>query len=345
MQNSGVASVRFPIVYYITLSTGLLLIYYLIIPSDYYEPIVEFTAQMMRLSLKLLGINASVINNIVTTPEFSLRIVAECTPVLGLLIYAAFVVTQRATISLKVQWLLLGACSLVAVNIFRLLITFRISMYNPDLFNIVHLYFGQLMMSSCVIAMCVGWSQRNQIVSKRDSLAFFLLRFGLIFSLLFLPWLYLQSSYIDILNEIAAFGFRLIGYTSGMNLRQGEVVLAAFDVIFFSSLMLATSALKRTDRIKWLIFGFFAISLTHIIMQACLLGNFLKPQHMWAVGFGIAGITHWVLPILMWVIAVYGGQLLGRVKPISPLNGQTDRKTIQRGRRTPTANRQRSAQE
>jgi exosortase/archaeosortase family protein len=296
---------------------------------------------MMRLSLRLLGINAAVTNNIVTTPEFSLRIVAECTPVLGIFIYAAFIIIQRATITLRVQWILLGACILVAVNLFRLLITFRISMYKPDLFNIVHLYFGQLMMSSCVIAMCVGWSQRNQILSKRDSLAFFILRFGLIFSLLFLPWLYLQSAYIDFLNEIAAFGFRLFGYIAGMNVRPGVVVSAAFDVIFFSSLMLATTALKRTDRIKWLIFGFFAISLTHIIMQACLLGNYLKPQHMWAVVFGIAGITHWVLPILMWVIALYGGQLFGRGQSVIPICGQTDEKTVQQVLQRPATKRRR----
>ncbi len=332
-KNSSTNSVRLPIIHYITLSFGFLLIYYLIIPSDYYEPLVEFTAQMMRLSLNLVGINAAVINNIVTTPEFSLRIVAECTPVLGIFLYAAFIIIQRAPIILKVQWILLGACILVAVNLFRLLITFRISMYKPDLFNIVHLYFGQLMMSSCVIALCVGWSQRrNQIVSKQDSPAFFLLRFGFIFSLLFLPWSYLQTAYVSILDEIVAFGFRLFGYAAGMNLRLGEVDIAAFDVIFFSSLILATRSLKKTDRIKWLMIGLSAISLTHIIMHTCLLGNFLKMQHMWSVGFAIASTTHWMLPILMWVIAVYGRHLFGRVQHLSPACGKTNRKAAQRER-------------
>lgn len=294
---------RLQLTFFIMLCSGLM-VGYISIPEAYFKPLNELTAQLLGLAMKSLGIDTNVINNRVVTTEFSVRIIPECTPILCLLIYTAFIVSHQATIKSKIQWLFLGACTLVAVNLLRLIITLQVSRHNPDLFPIVHIYFSELMMSGCVITMCLGWMQyRGQILSK-NSPALFILRLGLMLSLFFLPWLYLQRAYMQIVVEIVVFGFRMLGYKAGMNLRPGELVIAGFSIIFFSSLILATRSLKSKDRIYSLLIGIFTLSLTHIIINTCLLGNFLMPQPMWVIVLKAASITCYVLPILMWMIAV-----------------------------------------
>lgn len=299
---------------------SILLLTFISIPDHYLEPATLFTATMLCVALKTLGLQASVSGNYVSTVMFQVEIISSCTPIVPIFIFLAFVSAQKYKLLYKINGFLFGALILIAANLLRLVITFIISFHNPNLFHITHIYFGQLMTGGVIVALCLGWMQYHQQISSKDSLFLFLLKVTLIIGILLIPWWHFHKYYLNIINKTAVFFFSLCGYNVGISLRTDEIPYSVFSIIIFLSIMISTKSIKN-GLIK-IISGFLILSTVQLLMNMCLLGNYIKPQVLWSVGFMIFNISNFVLPIIIWIIYVHDVPLIFNSPNISPICGQ-----------------------
>lgn len=286
------------------------LLSYISIPPVFFKPFSEFTAQILAITLTMLGNGVDVTGNYVSMSSgFSCLIVEGCTPISGILIYSAFVLTHPSTVKEKFYGFLIGIPSLTLANLLRLVVTFLISSVNSNFFQVVHLYFGQLMMTTSVIALCIYWGGQKKMALSSKPLFFYVLRIFLTFSLLFFPWLYIYDFYVCFINNVTSLIFRIFNYTVGMALRENEILASPFRIIFFASLIFSSQRLAKRDQLKYFLIGFFALAFIHILMNSCIIGNFLKPHILWAASYKLAATAYAILPIFMWMAFVYKKKL------------------------------------
>lgn len=306
-------------IYFICICSFFLLIL-TFIPDYYFEPLTHLTAVMISGVINAIGLKSRVVGPYVSSLEFQINIIPSCTPVVSILIYSAFIITRQYSLRRGVECLISGACILFAVNLLRLIATFIISMYKPDLFHITHVYLGQLLTSGVLIALCIGQLQFEKRTEEKDSPLLFLLRTALLLFILIIPWWYLFPFYIHFIDICVIHIFKLFGFQAHLELQTNEVPLSVFNVIIFFSLVLASKSIKT--RAKTLIFGFSILSFTQLLMNICLLGNYIQPKMIWAVGFKSIGLIHAVMPFIMWVIANNGMSFVPGRRYVGPIFGQ-----------------------
>lgn len=303
---------------------SILLLTFISIPDHYLEPVTLLTANMLYIALKTIGLKTSVFGKHVATEMFQVEIVSSCTPFVPILIFLSFISAHNDKLQHKINGFLLGSLILIAANLLRLVITFIISTHNPNLFNITHIYFGQLMTGGVIVALCMGWMQYHQHISSKDSPVIFLLKVALIIVILLIPWWHFYKYYAQIIDKTAVFIFSLCGYNVGISLRTDEIPYSVFSIIIFLSIMISTKSIK--NRLIKIISGFLILFTVQLLMNMCLLGNYIKPQILWSVGFMIFNISNFVLPVIIWIIDVHNAPLIFNTRNISPICGQNKKR-------------------
>jgi exosortase/archaeosortase family protein len=263
-------------------------------------PLCRATAVQVGTLLSLAGGMPHVRGDLITLSGFTVRIVTECTPLYACLLYCAFVLAQPSSWQRTLAGLLLGMAVITAANLLRItLVTAVGTVVAPILFDILHVYLGQVAMLILVVAAALFWLRWSSDAPTQLS---FLLRAGLIATALFVPWLAINRDYVEVLDNLVALLFSLIypGYQL-LTPRPLAIYNHTFAVPLFVALVLAGRSAWTWRRMIAAIYGISLIAgwhalfrITHVVWTALdvpeivplhqaiyLLGQFMLPFLLW----------------------------------------------------------------
>ncbi len=238
-----------------------------VLPPSFTHPIDENTAWALGMILNAFGIPVSTADDTVSEGGRAFRIIPECTPIFTAGLFLSFLIFYPATLREKATGLLTGITALYLGNLARLAATFMISRYDRALFDVVHVYLGQVFTIFLVIVVCTGWLRGLGKEESKQSMplkaAGFLARFAAISGGLFLVWTQIHHLYIRLLDRIMTFGFSLFGYSAALA-QHTVFYYETFSIVCFTSLVLAVRSLPRLTKIKGLAAGLGVLFFTHL---------------------------------------------------------------------------------
>lgn len=120
----------------------------------------EVTAQLLALTLTLLGNPSSALGTLVRSELFSLEIIFECTAILPIVLFAAAVAATPTAKRAKLWALGWGLPTIVLFNLVRLVSLVYIGRLAPKAFEIVHLLIWQPFIILFALALWLLWLER-----------------------------------------------------------------------------------------------------------------------------------------------------------------------------------------
>jgi len=269
--------------------------------EPFLDPLSRATAAQVGTLLGLAGLVPHVQGDLITIPGFSVRIVPECTPLYACLLYCAFVLAQPASIGRTMSGLVLGTMFLSTANLVRIsLITAIGPVVSGLMFDILHVYFGQVVMLTLVVSSALLWMRWS---TGGHSPFPFLLRSGFIASALFIPWLLINRSYVELLDNLVAMIFSLLypGYQL-LTPRPFPIYNHTFAVPLFLALVMAGRGEWTWRRLSFTAGGVCIIAcwhalfrITHVVWTALDVPE-VMPLHQ-----GIYLLGQFLLPFLLWL--------------------------------------------
>lgn len=270
------------------------------LPRAALAPVNRATALLAAWCLELCGVPAGLSGVVLTLDGFRVRIVTECTALYGLLLYGAFVLAVPAPPLARLRGLMAGALSLTAVNVLRIALVTMVGAGRPELFELLHVYFGQVVMILTVVALALAW--QSQQGGREDTFPF-IARAGVGATLLFLPWLALNRLYVALLDQGVLFLFALVRPEHILDIpRPPALFNHTFEVPLYLALLLASRVPLRRKMAGALagvlvIAGWNALfRVTHVIWTAYAVEE-MEPVHMLVYLIG-----QYLLPFLLWLL-------------------------------------------
>jgi exosortase/archaeosortase family protein len=280
-----------------------------VLPPSFTKPINENTAWTLGLVLNTIGIPVSTANNTVSEGELAFRIIPDCTAIFTAGLFLSFVIFYPATLRDMTTGLLIGIPTLYLANLARLAATFMITRYDRRLFDVVHVYLGQVFTIFVLILVCVTWLRWLRREESKQSIALkaagFIVRFAVISGGLFLLWTQIHNSYIWLLDRFMIFGFSLFGHSVALA-RHTVFYYETFSVVGFTSLVLAAQSTPWLTKIRGLAAGFgffFFIHLFHRIDNALMAHyNFTA---ILPVDLTLLVVGQYLLPVLLLIFLLH----------------------------------------
>ena len=258
------------------------------------------TAVQVGVLLGLAGYAPQVQGDLVILPGFSVRIVSECTPLYACLLYVAFVLAQPASWGRTLAGLLAGIMVISTANLLRIaFVTAAGTVLAPILFDILHVYLGQVAMLLLVVTACLLWLRWS---ADGPAPLPFMLRAVLIATALFVPWLMINRDYVARLDAMVALLFSWLypGYQL-LTPRPLTIYNHTFAVPLLLSLVVAGWKPWTVRRFGALIGGIGLIAgwhtlfrISHVVWTALNMPE-IEPLHQ-----AIYLLGQFLLPFLLW---------------------------------------------
>jgi exosortase H (IPTLxxWG-CTERM-specific) len=240
----------------------------LALPPSFTMPINENTAWSLGVIMNAFGIPALAARDTVSEGDMAFKIIPECTPIFIAILFAGFVIFYPARLRDKATGLLAGLPILYFGNVTRLAVTFMISRYDRRLFDLVHVYLGQVFTMCLLVLVCMAWLRWVDRQESEQSIpvktAGFIVRFAAISGGLCLVWTQIHHSYIRLLDRLMIFGFSLFGYGVGLAQHTG-IYYETFSIVCLTSLALAVRSIPWPRKIKGLAAGLGFLFLSHLL--------------------------------------------------------------------------------
>lgn len=115
------------------------------------------TATSVANWLNILGVEALVEGNIVSLPNFIYRIVPECTPAFGLIVYYATILAYPAPWKKRLVGLIIGTPVILFVNMIRLVSISFIGMARPGIADMADFYVYPALFLIIIVSMFWVW--------------------------------------------------------------------------------------------------------------------------------------------------------------------------------------------
>ncbi len=279
-----------------------------IMPSSFTDQLNELTAWSQGLVLNALEIPVATAKDVVSDGVLAFRIIPECTPLFMFALFLCFIAFYPASVREKAKGLLIGIPILYLSNLIRLVATFMVTRYDRKLFQVVHVYLGQVFTIFTVLLTCILWIKWvEKEGSKQGTVmkaAGFMARFMLISLCLFFVWMRVHYWYIRFLDWFMVFGFSLFNYHISLE-RQTLVYYETFSIVVFTSLVLATRSIPRGLKLGWLAAGLvflFFIHLFHRINNALMV--YFNFNAAVAVDLTLLVVGQYLLPVLFLIYLV-----------------------------------------
>lgn len=297
-----------------TLSCVVLYTFFNWIPSSLVKHLNRYTAATLGSLLRLAGFKPHVDGELVEAGGFCVKIIPECSAIFVVILFFSFVFAYPTSLRHKTTGVLLGVPALFAVNLFRLLAVILTGMKQPDFFEYVHVYLGQIMMVFFLISVSMIWLRSVVMVRTKDSPFIFFIRFVAFSTIPFWLWLYLHECYVLMHFHAIKLLLGLFDYKMAIPGKISMYPLAfdTFNLVTFTGLVLATNSIARARKIKGLIAGFAMLSLTHFafrLSKSLFLDFDVEGVFMPFISLII--INEWVLPFVLW-LAIVGKEIFKR---------------------------------
>ena len=268
-----------------------------LIPEVWFGPLNGFTARRAGEVIQLLGVVPLVRGTALSVGGFTVNVIAECSAVHLVALYAAFIVAFPARRPAKWIGLAAGTSLLFLANIVRIAGLTLTGWRFPGVFEIIHIYFGQLGMLLATVVACLVWSRWASRSGGMPRPLGFLLRFLAFSSLPFLIWIDLNTRYVATLDNLingvlGMFSFHL-------EIRHAHrLYYQTFSLIALGGLLMAVKGATPAMRLRWMAFGLGVLSLLQIALRLCNAGiTAFQIQWMVPVAQVVYHVCVYVLPI------------------------------------------------
>lgn len=278
------------------------------LPSDWVaNPICRQTAEMTALLLRAVGLDPSVSGSIVSADGFSIKIIPECTAIFIGVLFFSFITAYPAMYKHKLVGLFLGISFLWTANLLRVCIMFWVGLNYQNLFDIMHVYIGQIMMVFLVLMTSMVWLNSAASISLKDRPVGFFLRFIAYSCLPFILWLYCDQYFVlSILLSIKQLLWNMrMNVTIPERLTLYPHTFNTFNLVVFTALVLATKNIDRKKKIISLFSGLGILCVAQFLFklhQVLFLDMHVTPLKIPFVALIV--INQWILPFSLWLVIV-----------------------------------------
>jgi exosortase H (IPTLxxWG-CTERM-specific) len=305
---------------------GVLYILFNWLPTSWVaDPLSRQTAAMTAFLLGIIGVTSSVSGALVSTPSFAVKIIPECTAIFVATLFSSFVAAYPASLKQKATGLAAGLSFLFAANLLRVLLIFLVGMKSRDLFEIAHVYIGQIVMILLVLLTCMTWLRSMTSVHMQDRPFPFLIRCVAYSSLPFALWLYLDQGFVFanlflIKSLLHFFGFHV---AIPEQLKLYPQTFNTFHLIAFTALILATRSIDPSKKARSLAIGIILLCTTHFLFRLHQV-LFLDFHVSWAFRPFVASIIidQWILPFGLWLFMARNELFKRQGRYICPVCGE-----------------------
>ena len=274
------------------------------LPESAFDWLNENTARMAAYCLSLAGMQPVLHGRTLSLDGFAIVVWTECSTLYMGILFFSFVAACPAALRQKLIGLPLGISVLHAGNILRIATIFAIGANSRSLFEIVHVYFGQILMVLLVLAVSLSWLNMWAEPSTRNrELLTFFIRFIAFTSIPFLLWLPLNRQYVELAYLAAGALFSLFGYQLLMA-PPPEIHYHAFNIVTFTGLVLASRTPPPSRKFAMLAAGHVILFAALILRVCCVLILASRNGPADRVGAGIALCTQYILPVLLWLLLI-----------------------------------------
>lgn len=135
-------------------------IYFGLLDSAFVRVMAEWTAHWTSASLNLLGASTRVDGTIVASESFAVDIVAECTGIGPMVVFAGAVLAYPSRWRSKGLGALLGVVALAAINLVRITSLFWLGATFPQYLDFAHMLVWQAAIIVLSIALWLFWAER-----------------------------------------------------------------------------------------------------------------------------------------------------------------------------------------
>ena len=240
-----------------------------LIPESWYAPLNHLTAWLAGYLIQLsTQMSPQVHGTQINLDGFSVNVISECSAVHLIVLYAAFIYTYPAPRVRKWIGLIVGAAMLFVINVIRIAAVTLTGRYFPHMFEVVHIYFGQLGMLSAVVFICLIWCRWVTDPVFMESPTGFFMRFVLISALFFVPWLLLNRVYIYAIDSFVERLFSLADYRLLIP-RTHRLYYQTFSLVALTGLLLASRGVRLSSRLRWMAFGIAAVTTVQVAYRIC----------------------------------------------------------------------------
>ena len=115
------------------------------------------TALILGAIFTLGRMDVVVTGAVLSINGFSMEIIDECTAVFSSIVYCSCVLAYPATRKQKGLGILFGVPCLYAINILRISVLALVGMYNPEMFEFMHVYLWQASFIIFVVVLFLIW--------------------------------------------------------------------------------------------------------------------------------------------------------------------------------------------
>lgn len=283
--------------------TGIFLVLNLI-PRAWLGPVCAHTARTLGQTLKIAGWAVSVRGAVVAAPGFAVDVIPECTALFPAGLYLSFLAAYPAPAGKRLTGLAAGLPAIWAGNLLRLALVFVIGLRDRGLFDAVHVYFGQVFTVGLVFMACLIWQRtlRNGggLNAQAPRPAAFLARLLAISTAAFFLWLNLNAGYIWLVDQCMSALFGLFGRSLDIS-RSLAVYYYTFNIVVFTSLVLATHTAALRRRMAVLAGGLCLLFTVHLCYRICntLVTAYHLPSFL-TVGLVLSTLGQYLLPVVLW---------------------------------------------
>jgi exosortase/archaeosortase family protein len=154
VQNKRVIS---PALLFFVIVGAFIYLYSIVVVSPPFHSFMAFTANITGIMLNLTGRGVTVNDLVVTSPQFSFKIVDLCTAIMPMMIFTAAVLAFPSRLKEKSMGLIIGLFGIFIINQIRLVSLFYIGIYVPGIFETAHLLIWQSLMILVAIGLWLIW--------------------------------------------------------------------------------------------------------------------------------------------------------------------------------------------
>ncbi|NWG00587.1 MAG: exosortase H [Thermoanaerobaculaceae bacterium] len=156
---------RFVVKYLVALLVGFVLIALKPVNDHFVNPYTTLVAHEARVALNLFGEGATVQDQVLSSPRFSVKIFNGCNGLEAILIFACGVLAFPASWRSQVVGIVGGLVAIQLVNVVRVVSLFYVGVFKPQWFAATHIFIWQSLIIVFAVVLWLLWAQRYAGVS------------------------------------------------------------------------------------------------------------------------------------------------------------------------------------
>jgi exosortase H (IPTLxxWG-CTERM-specific) len=261
--NAGKTSVRFAIRF--LLICTILFSAVFVAPATLQNALNDHTAKTLASTLQTLGFEAKARESVVAG-NFSVRIIPECTLLFPGLLFTAFVTAYPAPGSFRIAGLFPGLLLLYALNHLRLVAVYLTGELERGLFEITHVYLGQVFMVLAVFMVCLAWTEVASGSIRIRPLLRFLLRFAAFSIPLFWLWLQINHLYVAAIEGLLTDLFSFFGHRILFQPRH-STYFETFNLVTIAAVVASMERFRLQAKGRAMAIGLISAFVLHVIFR------------------------------------------------------------------------------